>query len=107
MITIAIRAQGIEAAKWIAGRAWHLPIVPGLSVVSVDHPVYRDLGDALGLPTLGEDAYVEFRVGPGLVQHAEAMNTTTLAASAVIFADEALDGMLGRCDNLEVKVENR
>jgi DNA-directed RNA polymerase subunit RPC12/RpoP len=59
------------------------------------------------VPTIDEESYAEFKVLAPLLPPGRLMDRVTLITEALKRADVALDGLLSRCDNLEVRVETR
>jgi hypothetical protein len=109
---VRIHAQGVEIAKWLRVHTTpHVirlgPITPGLYVVSMNASIVVEYGDFVATsqyPTLDHETYVELDVCHPLIEYSD--DHAFLAASALIRADEALGGALGRCSNLQVSVES-
>lgn len=103
---VRVRVGGAEVAKWLARRSpvgWRMgsPVADGVAVIHVDAPVYRDLeGTASDVPTLGEDAEVEF-----LAYAVAGLNPAELALAAIQRLDADLGGLLSRATRLEVEVD--
>lgn len=110
-LSITVTVSGPEVAKWLANRMSVLrtqqgPVAPGLYCTYSDAPVWVEMQDALGLPTLG-DATASFTLGrEDVFQYTPDLDSPALiAAAAVISVDEKLDGLLSQAKNLEVRVE--
>lgn len=113
MIELRIVIAGAEVAKWLSGLSrakWQrpgTPVAPGIVIVGSSLPVYRELDDDLGLPTLGDDAEVELLIlRAAFPDSLLEGDIAELAAVAVATVNGTLGGLLSRVERLRVEVTN-
>jgi hypothetical protein len=113
---IEITASGVEIAKWLANHPPRMGRVsdnyPGLSLVRSDGGSVVDYGSGSALPHLDEHAHATWVVRRELFDDSPLMldedhGPALLSAVAIVYANNALGGLLSRVDNMQVEIRRR